>query len=111
MDKELNKLRLDAILKHIDSVNDDLKDLSLEEFKKSDLHIRGTCFSLMQIGEQLTRLEKVFGTEYPNIPWKEAIKLRTLIVHIYNKVDAEQIFRIAKNDLPDLKQQINQIKI
>ena len=42
MDKELNKLRLDAILKHIDSVNDDLKDLSLEEFKKSDLHIRGT---------------------------------------------------------------------
>ena len=56
MDKELNKLRLDAILKHIDSVNDDLKDLSLEEFKKSDLHIRGTCFSLMQIGEQLTRL-------------------------------------------------------
>lgn len=111
MDKTLIKLRLDSILNHIALVRDDLKDLSLEEFEKSDLHVRGTCFSLMQIGEQLTKLESIFAKDYPDIPWKEAIKLRTLIVHIYNKVDAKQIYRIAKNDLEPLEVSIKTIKI
>ena len=102
MSKDLNKLRIDSILQHISLVIDDLKDMSLEEFEKSDLHVRGTCFSLMQIGEQLTKLETLFGKDYPNIPWKQAIKLRTLIVHVYNKVDAAEIYKIAKNDLEPL---------
>ena len=102
MSKDLNKLRIDSILQHISLVIDDLKDMSLEEFEKSDLHVRGTCFSLMQIGEQLTKLETLFGKDYPNIPWKQAIKLRTLIVHVYNKVDAAAIYKIAKNDLEPL---------
>ena len=111
MDKELTKLRLESILKHITLVKDDLKEMSLEDFQKSDLHVRGTCFSLMQIGEQLTKLEPIFSKEYPNIPWKEAIKLRTLIVHVYNKVDAEEIYKIAKSDLDELESSIKLIKI
>ena len=106
MDKDLIKLRLESILIHISLIKEDLKDLSLEDFRKSDLHVRGTCFSLMQIGEQLTKLESIFGKDYPNIPWKEAIKLRTLIVHVYNKVDADEIYKIAKNDLDELETSI-----
>ncbi len=111
MDKTLIQLRIDSILKHISLVKDDLKDMSLEQFASSDLHVRGTCFSLMQIGEQLTKLESIFKDDYPNIPWKEAIKLRTLIVHVYNKVDAYEIYKIAKNDLDDLETAIKSIKI
>lgn len=111
MDKTTIKLRIESIIKHIDFVTDDLKDLSLEEFEKSDLHGRATCFSLMQIGEQLTKLKEVFGEEYPNIPWKEAIKLRTLIVHVYNKVNFKEIYKIAKTDLPPLREEILKIKI
>ena len=110
MDQTLSKLRIESILKHIDSVVDDLKDKSLEEFRKSDLYVRATCFSVMQIGEQLTHLEKTFGEQYPSIPWKDAIKLRTLIVHIYDKVDADQIYKVVKNDLEPLKTEILKIK-
>ena len=111
MDVTLIKFRIEAVLKHISFIADDLKDMTLEDFQKSDLYVRATCFSLMQIGEQLTRLESIFGSQYPDIPWKSAIKLRTLIVHVYNKVDAKQIYRIAKNDLEPLKQAINSIQI
>lgn len=68
MDKTLIQSRIDSILKHIDLVQSDLSNMSLEEFSKSDLFVRGTCFSLMQIGEQLNKLESIFGTDYPNIP-------------------------------------------
>ena len=111
MDKTLIKLRLESILTHISLIQDDLKDMTLDGFKKSDLFVRATCFSMMQIGEQLTKLQIIFGEKYPNIPWKEAIKLRTLIVHIYNKVDFEEIYKIAKNDLGSLKANIESIEI
>ena len=111
MDKMLIELRLESIKKHISYVNEDLKDVSLDEFKKSDLFVRATCFSIMQIGEQLTKLESIFAKDYPDIPWKAAIKLRTLIVHIYNKVDAEEIYKVAKKDLPVLEAAINKITI
>ena len=111
MDETLIRLRLESILTHISLIQEDLKNMSLEDFKKSDLFVRATCFSMMQIGEQLTKLQSIFGQDYPNIPWKEAIKLRTLIVHIYNKVDAEEIYKIAKNDLRSLKTSIETIKI
>ena len=65
----------------------------------------------MQIGEQLTHLYKIIGNDYPNIPWSEAIKLRTLIVHIYNKVIASRIYSVAKNDLEPLRTEILKIKI
>ena len=111
MDQTLIELRIDSILQHIDSITSDLRDKSLEEFQKSDLYVRATCFSLMQIGEQLTHLQKIIGNDYPDIPWSEAIKLRTLIVHVYNKVNAERIYRVAKNDLEPLKQEVLKIKI
>jgi len=111
MDQTLTKLRIDSILKHIDLIINDLEGKSLEEFQQSDLHVRATCFSLMQIGEQLTKLHKIYGEKYPNVPWNEAIKLRTLIVHIYNKVSSTQIYRIAKNDLKPLKEEILKIVV
>lgn len=111
MDQTLIKLRIESILKHIDSIIEDLEDKTLDDFAKSDLYVRATCFSLMQIGEQLAKLREVFGKDYPNIPWIEANKLRNLIVHIYNKVDPKQIYSVAKNDLEPLKREILLIKI
>lgn len=111
MDKNLIKLRLESVLSHISYIIDDLKDMDLDSFKKSDLHVRATCFSMMQVGEQLTKLEDIFAKDYPQIPWKQAIKLRTLIVHVYNKVDAEEIYKIAKTDLEPLYKEISTIKI
>ena len=111
MDQTLLKLRIESILKHIDTITDDLRDKGLEEFQESDLYVRATCFSLMQIGEQLTHLHKIIGNDYPSIPWSEAIKLRTLIVHVYNKVNASRIYDVAKKDLGPLKTEILKIKI
>lgn len=102
--------RVDFLLKQIDVVLGDVENKSLEEFSKSDLLVRATCFSIMQIGEQMNRLRKEFGDKYPEIPWDDARDLRILIVHIYNKVDSEQIYKTAINDLPILKEAFLGIK-
>ena len=100
---ELNKDRIETILKFITNVEKDLDGVSLEEYQQSDLLVRATCFSLVQIGEQMNRLETKIGKEYPDIPWSEAVKLRNLIVHVYSHVKSEIIYNVIKNDLPELK--------
>ena len=110
MDNTLNILRINLLLKHINIIQNDLKGLTLDDFKKSDLLVRATCFSLAQIGEQMNKLQDNYGECYPELPWSEARKMRNIIVHVYNKVDAEQVYLTATKDLDELKSKFEQIK-
>lgn len=109
MDKRLIQ-RINVLLKHISTVENDLKDLTLDQFKESDLMVRATCFSLVQIGEQMNKLEELLKELYPNLPWRYARDMRNLIVHVYNNVKAEVIYSTAKSDLPELSEAFINIK-
>ena len=95
--------RIDLLLKHIDEVIDDIKDKSLEDFSASNLLVRATCFSIVQIGEQLRVLRKKIGTLYPNVPWDESVSMRNFVVHDYSRIDVAQVYKTATEDIPPLK--------
>ena len=103
-------LRVDTIIKFIDTAINDVGSKTKEEFGESDLLVRGACFCLVQIGEQMNNLEKELSKDYPNIPWDKAIGMRNLIVHVYNKVKYEPIYWTIKNDLPSLRQSFVEIR-
>ena len=109
MDEEMLK-RIDLLLKHIDIVLADIKDKSMEQFSESDLLVRATCFSIVQVGEQMIQLGKKIKNNCPDVPWEEAAKLRNLIVHVYHKVDADQIYDTAVTDLLPLKEDFLKIR-
>ena len=96
--------RIDALLDHIGKIENDTKNMSFEDFCKSDILIRATCFSLSQIGEQMVNLEKHFKKAELNIPWKSARDMRNIIVHIYNKVNYQIVYDTIQKDLPSLKE-------
>ena len=98
------------LIKHINLIQSDLKDKTIDDFKKSDLLVRATCFSLVQIGEQMNKLEDKYRQNYPDVPWSSARKMRNIIVHVYNKIDAEQVWSTAKQDLDELKNKFEIIK-
>lgn len=103
-------LRINTLLKHIETIINDLDGMSLCVFSKSDLLVRATCFSLIQIGEQMNRLEKDLKELYPNVQWFRARELRNLIVHVYNKVEPVTIYKTAVDYLPILKEEFATIK-
>ena len=110
MDRELLIYRIDSLLEHIDLVLKDTKDLTVEEFDKSSLLKRATCFSIAQIGETMNQLEKELSTKYENLPWVKARSMRNVIVHDYGGTDVEQVYSTIKNDLPGLKLDFLKIK-
>lgn len=58
----------------------------------------------------MNKLEENYKELYPNIPWTAARKMRNLIVHVYSKVDAAQIWQTATKDLDELKTMFNEVK-
>ena len=106
IEKELLIHRLKKIIFMIDEVSNDLAKISFEDFKKSSVIIRASCFSLSQIGETMNNIEKKIGKAYPNIPWKNARDMRNLLVHDYDHVNEEIVYKTSKEDLPLLKKSL-----
>lgn len=102
--------RINTILKHITTVKNDLKGISLEGFKKSDILVRATAFSISQIGEQMGKIEEQLKENYNNLPWRAAKDMRNIIVHVYNRVKAEIVYDTATKDLADLENSLLKIK-
>ena len=71
------------------------------------------CMLLIAIGEALKNLDKVthntLFSRYPQVDWKKAKGMRDIISHHYFDVNAEAIYNVCKNNIPELAQTINRI--
>lgn len=82
---------------------------SVDDFLLSDsgmMKLDSVCMKLTAIGESIKNLDKITYKEllvkYPEIPWRNVMGIRDIIVHHYFDVDADEIFRICKEDIPQL---------
>lgn len=102
--------RIDGVLKTIQRVQSELESISIDKFKESNLLQEAISFSISQIGERMNKLEELLGDKYPNIPWKQARKMRNIIIHDYDHVDFEKVYYTSTKDLPLLKQELLKVK-
>jgi uncharacterized protein with HEPN domain len=61
---------------------------------------------LERIGEAAARLGREFQEAHPQVPWREMVAMRNLLVHEYFSVDLEEVWETVVRDLPLLKAQI-----
>ena len=71
------------------------------------------CMLLIAIGEALKNLDKTtnksFLRRFPQVDWKRAKGMRDIISHHYFEMDAEVIYDVCKNHIPELAQTINKM--
>lgn len=102
---------LEEILKRSTKIN------CADDFLLSDggmILLDSICMKLIAIGESVKNIDKTTNKEllvnYPEIPWKNVMGIRDIIVHHYFDVDADEIFRICKEDIPQLYDVIDKIR-
>lgn len=62
------------------------------------------------IGEASYMLSSEFKEAHSEIPWKDIIKMRHVLVHGYAVVLPELLWQTALEDVPKLKKQIEELK-
>ena len=57
---------------------------------------------LMVMGEAVKRLSPEFRARHPDIPWALVAAMRDKLIHGYDIVDLDEVWKTAEADVPDL---------
>lgn len=82
---------------------------SFEAFS-SDADYRDViCMNIFQIGELANQLSEELKENNSNLPWDQMYGIRNRLAHAYIKVDDAIIWDTVKNDIPKLKEALDEI--
>jgi len=54
-------------------------------------------------GEAISRIEPAFQHAHLEIPWKEIMGMRNILVHDYFGIDINVVWNVVEKELPELK--------
>ncbi|RKX51727.1 MAG: hypothetical protein DRP30_07465 [Thermotoga sp.] len=77
-----------------------LENKNKEEFIKNEILQDAVIRQLEIMGEAVKNLSLRIILDNPQIPWKGMVGLRDVLIHGYDKVNLEIIWKIAREDVP-----------
>ncbi len=80
--------------------------IDLEAFSHDQLRQRAVERSITIIGEAARRLSDEFRANHADIPWKQIIGMRNVLVHDYDDIQLAVVWQVIQNDIPALIRQI-----
>ncbi len=78
-------------------------------FERDELIQVWIVHHLQIIGEAAAKLGSDFHSKYPQLPWKEIVAMRNVLVHDYFGVDTDEVWRVVERDLPVLKREVQRL--
>lgn len=102
-------LFLNDILESIEKVEEYLKDIDIEEFKRNSEKQDAVIRRIELIGEAIKYIPDKIREKYPKIEWKLIAGMRDILIHSYYKVNLERVWYVFTKDLPILKKEIKNI--
>lgn len=61
------------------------------------------------IGEAARRLSAKLKEANPQIPWRLIVDQRNVLIHAYDEIEDERIWRLAAQDIPRLMEQLQDL--
>ncbi len=58
--------------------------------------------SLEIIGEAAGRVSALFRNTHPEIPWRQIIGQRNVLIHEYGEIKQERIWKVVRDNIPQL---------
>ena len=74
------------------------KDEFLQDIKTQS----AVLHQLMVMGEAVKRLSMGYRSQHPEIPWKLMAGMRDVLIHGYDIVDLNEVWKTANRDVPQI---------
>ena len=101
--------RLQDIIQAADNIASFIEGITLEDLSQDKLRYFAVVKNVEIIGEAAYMLSVQFKEQHKEIPWKEIIGMRHVLVHGYATVLVEILWHTATTDVPLIKKQIEAI--
>ena len=98
--------RLEDILKYSQNVEKIMDGISYEDFTK-DIRIYYSVMKNVEvIGEAANMLTRHFRETHAELPWRQIVSMRNVLVHGYAQVSDIDLWQTATNDIHPLCEQV-----
>jgi uncharacterized protein with HEPN domain len=87
-------------------VKDFIQGFEKESFIQDWKTRSAVLYQITVIGEAVKRLSKEFRTGHPEIPWALIAGMRDNLIHGYDLVDWDEVWKTSTVDVPDLSDKI-----
>ncbi len=91
----------------IEKFTDEIRDA--DSFFADEKTFDAVLMNFVIIGEAVARLTDELREKETQIPWTKIKGFRNIVAHDYFGVDAEEVWQIIKNNLPELEKEIKKI--
>jgi len=108
MTKDYNIL-INHILECIGKIEEYTNTVTKDEFSKSTQTQDAVMRRIEIIGEAVKHIPQEIKDKYSDIPWKRMAGMRDILIHEYFGVDLELTWKVAKEDILELKKKISKI--
>ena len=98
---------LESILEAIDRIIEYTSGFNAaDDFNNDYRNFDATMMNFVVIGEMVDKLSDDFKKDNSNIEWMKIKGFRNIVAHDYFGIDAEEVWQIIKNKIPNLKTEI-----
>lgn len=82
------------------------EDMDKRAFLQDSKTQSAILHQLLVLGEATKRLSQEFRERHQKIPWRQITGMRNKLIHEYDKVDLEEVWKTTKSDMPRLIKQL-----
>jgi len=97
------------IMENINEIELFVKGVTKESFLENKEKQYAIIRAIEIIGESVKNLPNSFRKEHSEIPWIKIAGMRDKLMHHYFGVNLNTVWKVIKEDLPDLKKEIKKI--
>jgi uncharacterized protein with HEPN domain len=90
------------MLKYAEEASAVIHGMTYERFAADRLRVLALERTIEIVGEAARHVSPEKKKAVPGVPWKEIHGQRNVLAHLYGKIDHFQLFKTAREDLPQL---------
>ena len=102
MSKKLPSVYLDHMAHYSKELVNGARTHTKEQLESDSWFYHGAIRLISIVGEAANKIPKDVQSRYSQLPWKELIGMRNILVHQYENINIDIVWKVITEDLPPI---------